>query len=108
MSGITDEIVEKAAPLLLETVMPRYAERKGWAGTKEHTRDIWRGITRRGLEAAAGDIRKQVAEELAAIAEEEADDLDLPVMSDYLEQRDWFKDRLHDLAAKAREIGGQS
>jgi hypothetical protein len=56
-------------------------------------------------EAAAA---AETAEKIATIAEEAADDLDLPVMGDWLEYRDWFKSQLHQLAAQAREAGGVS
>lgn len=62
----------------------------------------------RAARTATATVRQRVAEEIATAAEEAADDLDMPIMSDYLEQRDWVKDQLHALAARAREIGGGS
>jgi hypothetical protein len=57
------------------------------------------------LEAALPALRRQWAEEVATIAEEAADDLELPVMPEWLDQRAWFKDQLHALAARVREYG---
>lgn len=56
-------------------------------------------------EAAAS---AETAEKIAAIAEEAADDLDVPVLQDWLEYQHWFKAQLHQLAAQAREAGGVS
>lgn len=50
----------------------------------------------------------EVAEKIATVAEEYADDLEPPTTVDWLELRDWFKDQLHQVAARAREIGGVS
>ena len=51
---------------------------------------------------------KDPTEHIAWILEECADDLTPPITTDWLELRDWFKDQLHELAAKARKIGGAS
>ena len=54
------------------------------------------------------EVKAEVAEKIAEFAEEAADDLEPPTTSEWLELRDWFKDQLHALAAKAREAGGIS
>lgn len=56
-------------------------------------------------EAAAS---AETAEKIATFAEEAADDCNPPVLQDWLEYRDWFKDQLHELARQAREAGGVS
>lgn len=61
----------------------------------------------RYVEELRKQTRKKVAEEIAEAAELEADDLDMPTTVEWLELRDWFKDRLHMVAAKAREVGNR-
>lgn len=48
----------------------------------------------------------ETAEKIAWVLEECADDLTPPITTEWLELRDWFKDQLHAMAARAREIGG--
>jgi hypothetical protein len=60
----------------------------------------------RGVYEAAASL--QTAEDIATVIEEYADDLEPPTTSEWLEQRSWFKGLLHEVAARAREIGGAS
>jgi hypothetical protein len=60
----------------------------------------------RGVYEAAASL--QTAEDIATIVEEYADDLEPPTTVEWLELRDWFKGLLHEVAARAREIGGAS
>jgi len=63
-------------------------------------------IDSRGVYEAAASL--QTAEDIATVIEEYADDLEPPTTVEWLELRDWFKDLLHEVAARAREIGGAS
>jgi hypothetical protein len=58
-----------------------------------------------GNPAPSSPHMEPVAERIATIIEEYADDLQPPTTVEWLELRDWFKDLLHEVAAKAREIG---
>jgi hypothetical protein len=68
----------------------------------EHVADV---LIKAELFRDEATVKAELAEKVAEIAEEAADDLDLPVMAEWLDQRDWFKGQLHTLAAKAREAG---
>jgi hypothetical protein len=59
-------------------------------------------------EGATPAIDREAVEDIATIIEEYADDLQPPTTVEWLELRDWFKDLLHEVAAKAREIGDAS
>jgi hypothetical protein len=61
-----------------------------------------------GNPAPSSPHPEPVAEQIATIIEEYADDLQPPTTVEWLELRDWFKDLLHEVAAKAREIGDAS
>jgi hypothetical protein len=61
-----------------------------------------------GTVAPSSPHMEPVSEQIATIIEEYADDLEPPTTVEWLELRDWFKDLLHEVAAKAREIGGAS
>ena len=64
-----------------------------------------KALTKTAADLAYALGRKETAEEIAWALEECADDLTPPITTEWLELRDWFKGQLHEVAAKAREIG---
>lgn len=88
--------------------IPRDAFEEGWEiGFKAaEAESVERSQAFSGVAQAVGAA--EVAEKIATVAEEFADDLEPPITVEWLELRDWFKDQLHAVAARAREIGGLS
>ena len=78
---------------------PHASAPNDWCAGVGEPRSDFRGV----YEAAAS---LDTAERIAEAVEEYADDLEPPTTVEWLELRDWFKDLLHEIAARAREIGG--
>lgn len=98
---LTDEAVEAALDVLLDD---------GHNGLDCRPDRNLSVSVRAALEAALPHLEgaTPVAERIATVIEEYADDLEPPTTVDWLELRSWFKGLLHEAAARAREIGGAS
>lgn len=104
MSGITDEMVDKAAIASQPTTgnhdvrCPVWIFQEPLANCTCHIREATLDRARTALEAVVGDIRKQIAEEIAQAIEAKTIDPEWP--NDDVSENGKYAARI------AREIGG--